>query len=54
MGRHADQWQEDSQNGLPAVPGGRDTVDRIIQEEDDGEGVYITGAAERSGTVRGM
>ena len=54
MGGHADQCREDSQNGLPAVPGGRDTVDRIIQEEDDGGGVYITGAADRSGTVRGM
>ena len=46
-----DQCQEDSQNVLPAVPGGWDTVDRRIQEEDDGGGADITRAAERTGTL---
>ena len=36
------------------MPGGRDAVDRIIREEDDGGGADIPGAVDRSGTLRGM
>ena len=50
----ADQFWEDSQHGLPAVPGGRDTVSSSIREEDDRGGTNIPGEIERNGTVRGI
>ena len=36
------------------MPGGRDTVGSSIREEDDGGGTKLPGAAERTGTVRGI
>ena len=45
MGGPADQFREDSQNGMLAVPGGRDTVVNSIREEDDGVGTNIPGEA---------
>ena len=54
MGGPADQCWEDSQNGLPALPGDRDTVGSGVQEEDDGGGTNIPGAAEGTGRVWGM
>ena len=53
-GGPADQCREDSQHGLPDFPGGGDTFGGSIREKDDGGGTNIPGAAERTGTVRGM
>ena len=39
------QRQEDSRNGLPPVPDGRDAVGGGVQEADDGSGAFITGEA---------
>ena len=49
-----DQCQEDSQHGMPSMPGGGDPVGGGIWEKDDGGGPHIPGTSERKGPVRGL
>ena len=48
------QHQEDSRNGLPPVPGGRNAVGGGTQETDDGSRAFLTGEAACLGTVCGV
>ena len=49
-----DNFREDSQHGLPSMPGGEDLVGGGIWEKDDRGGPHIPGTSERKGPVRGL
>ena len=54
QGGHEYQLQEDSQNGLPPIPGGGNTARGGVKEKDDGSRAFLPVEAAGVGTVHGV